>query len=179
MSDKQISEFFDNLDPSDFARATSAVDTEKLAAPQRGAAAFVRFVDANVKGTMEGFNAQTPQVPWQSTAVLQCSDERRIFTPDDDETNNMFIKRLHREAKQMEAEWFFIAMLGPVAIVSGDNEEEVEAVMWYAEARESSFRHTRQGMISVDGMTCGINYEGDPEGAADMFREVLSREPVG
>ena len=185
MTDKQIQDFFENLDPSDFARDTSAVETESLGGNQSGASAFVRFVDAMIKGTMEGFNAQTTGELWQPTAVLQRSDTRRFFLPDDDETNQMFIQRLHREAEQMSAQWFFIATIGPVAVyrdidemVDDDGSHDIEAIMWYAESRESDFRHIRQGMISIDGLSCGINYEGDPEGAADMFKQVLRRESV-
>lgn len=183
-SDREIQDFFDSLNPSDFDRETSAVATELLAAKQSGAAAFVRFVDAMISSTMESFNAQTPQEPWQATAVLQVSDTRRFFVPDDDETNQMFINRLHREALELRARWFFITMLGPVAFyrsvdeLADDDDHEIQAVMWYAEANEPGFKHLRQGMISIDNDRCGINYEGNPEGAADMFKEVLPREQV-
>lgn len=181
MSDDQIQDFFDNLDPNDFARETSAIDETQLPQKQAGAAAFVLFVDANIKGVMDDFNEQTPQVPWQAVAVLQSSDVRRIFTPDDDETNSMFMSRLHREAQQLGAQWFFLAMVGPVVFATAadiDNAQEVDAIMWYAEAHEPSFQHIRQGMISIDGIKCGINYEGDREGAADLFKQVLRREAV-
>lgn len=181
MSDKEIARFFDNLKPEDFERETSAVETTTIDPPQRGAAAFRRWVDALLASVRESFDTRQFK-EWDPAAVLQAPDQRRTFEADDDETNEMFMWRLHREAEKIDAQWFFIATVGPIGVwtdlddMETNPDRSVQGIMWYTENRDPDCPVIRQGFLSIvdDGDRAGINHEGDPSGAAPMFRTVLA-----
>lgn len=180
MSDEEIEKVFAGITPEDFNRETSATDIMKLPKVQQGPAAFNRFVQAMLTGVRESFDAASDQEPWQSTAVLQNGDCRRIFLPEDDETNRMFLNRLRREAQEFGARWFFAAFRSQNNVWASfeDMDERpdqvVDSIAWYAEAKESDFEHIRQGAITIAQEKTSLNFEGDPSGAEPLFRGVMA-----
>jgi hypothetical protein len=174
---QDLSALFADLTPADFFRETSAVDSDDYDVVLSGEQDFDKFVIRHIQRTRLNFDEDAES--FQPVAVLSTFTAARVFTPDEDETNEMYMSRLNREAAAFEAMWFAVSMVAP-AVVRTDAMQDV--ICWYAEAREPRFSKIRQGVITIGvgthGDKVGMQYsdefmEGSPEGAAALFRSVL------
>lgn len=170
---------FDDLNPEDFARETSAVASAEYDDIRQGREEYLAFVDANLHHIRSAYDEDPDN--FDPIGILHTPEGKRVFLPDDDETNEMFMLRLQREATEFQATWFFIGMIAPAAVCA-DRDEAVggnfvmqDSLCWYAEAREPRFNNVRQGIIVIHkDKTSGDLLEGDPEGASYLFRMVLN-----
>lgn len=174
-----ISALFDDIQPQDFFRETSAVASEEYLDVINGKVEFEAWVEDNLGKIRDTYNDDPAE--FDPVALLHCPNGTRVFLPDDDETNEMYMSRLQREAVQFEATWFCIGMVAPAAVcadrdeAAGGNYVMQEAINWYAEAREPRFNQIRQGIITIrDDKQAGEMLEGTPEGASYLFRSVLN-----
>lgn len=165
MSD-EFTGIFDNLTPGDFDRETSAIDTSVL--------------DTGTLGdTFNTWLQPLIDITWQKAlqddhldafAVLASDNTQRIFSSDADETVDHWAARLHREAVNMQATWFFLAMTSPArSFQDGDDvahisptTEQIEAaldagvldlaVCWVAVRDDSAGSEKLAGMIRLNEM---------------------------
>lgn len=182
MSDEfsdDISALFDDVKPEDFFRATSAVASEEYLDVINGKVEFEAFVAKNIENSRLTYDDDPDE--FDPVAVLHCPSGTRVFLPDEDETNEMYMSRLQREAVEFEATWFFIAMVCPAAVCTDRDEAAAgnyvmqDALNWYAEAREPRFNQIRQGIVTIKAdKQSGEMLEGTPEGASYLFRSVLN-----
>jgi hypothetical protein len=160
-----ISKAFDTLTPEDLIRDTSAIDISTLDEPAIGSTAWESWVTDLVliaqKRAREG--------NFWAFAQLGSALERRIFVADGDETPEMWSARLHREAVQSKATWFFLSMLAPARSYNEDGEvpdhieptaEEINraiddgeleiGVCWLAQRADEQGSSQRAGIITLD-----------------------------
>lgn len=108
-----ISEAFATITIEDFLRSTSAIkvvdyDQEAMVQYSNGENNWRHWTDMLVESCIDDLPDD-----FQAFAVLHNDTSQRFFQPDDDETAFDFAKRLNREALDMEASWFFSAMMVP------------------------------------------------------------------
>lgn len=180
MNDDEIAKAFADIKPEDFFRDTSAQDrityTHEHAHLTTGINHFNGFVDAHVQRSKEQTYSEHG---FHAFSTLHNPTEQRHFHPDDDETAHQYAERLAREAKDMQATWFFTAMLAPGRAYSGDevppdidadNPQELAAaiesgvlrlsICWYAQDDEESPPFRRSGIITLDS-------DGHPESSIE------------
>lgn len=174
-----ITALFDGIEPADFFRTTSAVAHEEYLDVINGKVEFEAFVEKHLDNVRATYNEDPAE--FDPVAVLHCPEGTRVFLPDEDETNEMYMSRLQREAVEFQATWFFVGMVAPAAVcadrdeAAGGNYVMQDAINWYAEAREPRFNQIRQGIITIrPDQQAGELLEGTPEGASYLFRSVLN-----
>lgn len=170
MDEDDIAQVFADIKPEDFERETSARDRITYTPEQyhitTGRNNFDGFVDAHVRRSKA---AALKPSGFHAFSTLHSSTEQRHFHPDDDETASQYASRLAREANDMQATWFYTAMLAPGrAYVDGEDPPDVDAddpealtaalesgvlhlsICWYAEDSEEDPPLRRSGIIVLD-----------------------------
>ena len=171
-ADAEYDGVFDDLNPSDFTRFTSA----RAEVSRRGG--FDAFVEEQLRAVRTAWIASETYM--QPLALVANEEVQRIFIPDDDETLRQFVERMHREAVAMGATWTFVARRAMVASF-GDTDEGYSrdlddpenweravaeglvklGVQWYAERREpDGDRQQRHGQMQDENGTLGALREG-------------------
>jgi hypothetical protein len=181
-----IERFFNEITPEHFFRDTSAIGDLRMGTPS--ADQFDRFVTDLVFLTNERASKDGEFNPF---AVLRSAERQRIFLADADETPDAWAARLHREATDMNAVWFYVALLSPGRVYEGDQPESIErtedaidaalddgrlslGLAWLAVRRDTDGEANRAGLIALDqDGKPGENTEGvlDPDG--NPFAHVL------
>lgn len=158
----EIARMFQDITPEQFFRDTSANHTRTTAIPPNR---FDLFLDTMLKMSIANIEAGD-DVP---LVVLHRLDEQRVFLPDPDETIEMFIDRLAREAQDFHAWWVFGVITGAITepgILSAmdglTNEQRSDLLhdliargtctagpTWYAESRKPE-RIIRFGILDVE-----------------------------
>lgn len=190
----EISEAFRDVSVADFVRPTSAVAEQAygndFTEVTRGVTHWNNFVDGLLLVSRSSAAKPGEFQPW---AVLHSPTVQRTFVPDGDETVTQFATRLKREAEDMQATWFFTAILScgraynsedSPPNIDPDNEDELQealdrgeievAICWYAEMHEKSKQQHRAGII---GFTDGVpnqGIEGDIDAEKNPFHWVLT-----
>lgn len=130
--------------------------------------------------------------PW---VVLANQSARRLFTPDDDENNAAFFSRIQREARLMDAELVFAAIISRSTFGSGqvpttsdvhgriDEFDPIfqDSLLWYAELRHARGvggpdEAIRYGAIPVHLGRAGEvieNTDASHSGASPLFMDIL------
>lgn len=176
-----IERLFADITPEHFHRETSAIDDASV---HLDACSFDEFVNQLVSIT---FRRASEKIEFSPFAVLRNDARQRIFLADGDETPDAWAKRLHREATDMDASWFFVALLSPGRTYEGDRPEDIPrtdadidaalddgrlkiALAWLAVGDDGD----RAGLISLDdkGMP-GECTEGEIDGEGNPFMQVL------
>jgi hypothetical protein len=191
----EIGEAFKNVSVQDFVRDTSAIAEQRYGddfkESTRGDVAFDRFVDGCILTSRTAAARPGDFRPW---SVLHNAEMQRTFTPDDDETIVDYAHRLHREAKAMNATWFFTAIMScgraynsdePPDPVDANDPEQLQAALergelevcicWYAEKREEEEGRHRAGIIGfTDDGYPSTGIEGDIDPDKNPFHHVLA-----
>jgi hypothetical protein len=160
---------FDNATVLDFTKTKSSAFSElfypdaQYPNGQVGVEAFNAFVAEQLRATGYAFHASDGQI--NPIGVLGNETMRRAFSPDDDEILGQYLQRLGREARAMQATWFFISQITPTGWFA-EQESQPEAtsaeavaaaggasamtnnIYWYAERREDDQEH-RHGIIEI------------------------------
>lgn len=181
---------FDNATVADFMRDTSA--RSEVERTNRGAEAFNQFVEEQIRAVRTAWIAAETYM--QPLALVANAEKQRIFIPDDDETLEQFINRMHREAQAMGAIWTFVAKRTMVATIKESldpDEENVDVsdpeaweravaadlvrlgVTWYAERREGNQRQHRHGQMHDEDGTLGELIEGSSIQVVPLFAKIL------
>lgn len=183
-TDAEYDGVFDDLNPDDFARDTSArAEVSRLNG-------FDAFVDEQIRAVRTAWIASETWM--QPIALIANHEAQRIFIPDDDESLRQFVDRMHREAVAMGAIWTFVARRAMVASFGDTTEDHdvdlddpdtweravaeglvVLGVQWYAERREGGDRQQRHGQIHDENGTLGALREGAPNQRVPLFPEIL------
>jgi hypothetical protein len=130
--------------------------------------------------------------PW---VVLANHEQRRLFTPDDDENNAAFFSRIQREARLLDARLVFVAMISrsafgrdqiPTAAEVRNQISEFDpifqdSILWYAELKHARGvggpdEQARYGMIPVHLGRAGEvieNTDRSHNGANSLFVDIL------
>lgn len=180
---------FDEATVDDFLRETSA--RSEVPRTNKGSEAFNQFVEEQLRAVRTAWiSAETYMQP---LAIVANHEKQRIFIPDDDETLQDFVNRMHREAKSLEAIWTFIAQRTMVASLGEglDVDQDVDVsdpdewekavaagivklgVLWYAERREGLDRQHRHGQMVDENGTLGRHIEGAPNQGIPLFAGIL------
>jgi hypothetical protein len=191
-----ITKAFIDISPEDFLRETSAVKSVdyppaaiRLGLSQ-GRDNFNRFVEAN----LESCRADAAhEHGFHSFSALSSHDKQRHFRPDDDETPVDYAKRLARESAQMDATWYFTAMVAPGRSFTGEvtpqdldlddldaidralNDGELSVgICWSAGCREVAESAYRGGILYLDADGLVANeVEGELDPSTDAFHAIL------
>ena len=186
-----ITGIFDNLTPQDFLEAyqeSTAVD--EMSRINQGVDAFNEFVEEQIRALKLSYTAAEGNI--QPIAVLAGRTTQRIFVPDDDETMQQWINRMHREAKAINAIWTFVSkktMVGTRQAEVNDDAPDVNdpehvrsaveagdmtmGVFWYAERREGDERHHRHGILRGSETRLTEALEGPTTQAIPLFAQIL------
>lgn len=173
---------FDDLNPDDFTRATSAI------AEMPRTETFADFVDDQLRAVRFAFASASGQI--DPLATLASRSTERVFSADDDESLGQYVQRLRREAQGIQAEWLFIfkkTIVGTFArgdeSTASDSAEAMqealndgttmEAVYWYAEDHSGSEPARRHGFLTIVGNHLGDMIEGDAEQTVNLFNGIL------
>lgn len=169
-----IDGIFDNLAPEDFVIETSAIgvcDLASLDAQFIGPEAFERFVNRQVEVVRISYSASEGML--NTVAILGTREMQYIFMPDLDEDLEGYMKRMRREAQNLNASWTFIARkchVGTTAWTTmGEEADDAEVgdedvfqraaaagkmkvgVLFYAQRREGGAVDHRQGYLQDMG----------------------------
>lgn len=170
MDEDDITQVFADITPEDFHRDTSALDRLTYDPGQAhftsGINNFNGFVDAHVRRSKEASHKPSG---FHAFSTLHNPTEQRHYHPDDDETAQQYASRLAREASEMQATWFYTAMLAPGrAYMEGETPPEVDAdnpdelaaalesgllhlsICWFAQSNEQDPPFRRSGIIVLD-----------------------------
>lgn len=161
----------DELTPEQFIRETSAVLTRPTPPASRdfGPAGFRVFVDEQLSICRRQLR---PDSDFPAQAVLGNSIEERQFLGEGDEFPDDFARRLQREATAMAATRCFVAIMGPVPVVT-DGGLDV-GLCWTASHREMDERRNEAGIIFIGPNGCPYREAtGTVSRESDPFRCVL------
>jgi hypothetical protein len=188
---------FDHLTPEDFARDTSARESQvKPGVIQNlglntGPIGYDLFVELWLQKCRDLAETDDDFTPF---AVLSNAMIERYFEGEDDEVPADFARSLQREARQMNASWFFVAMVAPARAVYRDEETpkqiggdlgEIQAalmsgdldlcVCWTTTSAElGGQRRSRAGIMYLDDEgRIGQEIEAPLNPDTDPFNEVL------
>lgn len=192
-----ITQAFADLNPEDFFRVTSAIEHHHYLPTAKylgtGATNFDGFVDAHTQHATE---RTLSHEGFQAVSYLHSLDELRKFAPDNDETAPQYAARLAREAKLMQATWFWTGMIAPgratdpaqaTKTFDADNMVAVQAgleagvlklaICWCAANIETVPTSRRSGLIFLDEEDRAINaIEGALNGQNNFFHAVLGTD---
>lgn len=154
---------FEHLTPDDFARDTSAVEQDENRV--NGLEAFNAFVDEQIRMLRTAYIAASGDL--DPIAIIASPTVQRMFTPDDDESNQAWVDRVAHEARLIRANWTFVGKKAPVAVVPPSEDGQVRdsmdktlaqqaiaagtvkiGMMFYAEYREDGERFHRLGQMA-------------------------------
>ena len=161
---------------------------EEADPPYEGKAAFNAWVDHNLRTMRIAWAAADGTV--NPVAFLATKERMRTFAPDDDETLGQYIDRLTREARVVQARWFFICQRTHVGHIQSDEMMDAASaeivqkaidegalklgMVWYAERREGRITH-RAGYMTAVGNRLSEPEETSPEQSFEPFAEVLGK----
>lgn len=155
---------FDDVNPEDFFSQTTAY--QEVSRTNKTLDAFNGFVDEMLRAVQMAYAMAEGEI--SAVAVLANDETMRFYVPVDEETVQNYIDRLHEEAEQMNACWFFLARATRVGshLVTRDdmhdatNDQVIEdaaeegalqdGLFWYAERREDEHQ-TRMGIYFDNG----------------------------
>lgn len=179
-SDDEIQRFFDSITPEDFARDLSDPDddaTTEEEYPRFGSDEFDRFTLDNLHQLSESD---------ETFAALHNGVEHRRVIPVGDESIGTFLKRVRREAKEIQAKWFFIGTEGEAsmgAVFDPRDHKDVEnarqqgrmmeVINWYSESIEPTSAEVRFGIIYEENDEKRIVQSTYSHGADPAFKKVL------
>lgn len=192
-NDDEIAQAFEDISVTDFLRETSAMDRitygPEHAHVTSGRNNFMGFVDAQVRRCHD----QAENAKFHAFSTLHNKTEQRHYHPDDDETAPQYAERLAREALEMDASWFFTAMLAPGRAfnpdeesppeIDADNPEELKAALesglvrmsicWFAQSNEGA-PERRSGIIVLnEHLTPESSIEGEIDADNNPFHYVM------
>lgn len=183
MSDiEQFKDFLSTTDPSDFQR-TSAIE---VSTGYPGPGGFARFIQHHLNTSVAAFEEGDGDI--DPLIHLANEEEERTYEAYHDENNGQMFRRLHREAEEMGATMFFIAMDTPAAPraleLDGMDSAAVREALergdlqmyfgWYAEQRLGEGEPDRRGGLwEVSNYQLGERIDGVPE-VAPLFHSVLA-----
>jgi hypothetical protein len=195
MDEDDIAKAFEGIKPEDFLRETSALDrltyTQEQTHFTAGVNNFNGFVDAHVRRSRD---ASHKPKGFHAFSTLHNRTEQRHYHPDDDETAQQYAGRLAREATEMDASWFYTAMLAPGRAYSeGDEPPDVDpddpealaealssgilqlSICWYAQSNEQDPPLRRSGIIVLDkdGHATEMQVEGEIDADNNPFHHVM------
>lgn len=194
MNEDDITQAFADIKPEDFERETSALDRLTYTSEQSyfttGRNNFNGFVDAHVRRSKD---ATRKPSGFHAFSTLHSNSEQRHFHPDDDETASQYASRLAREATEMQATWFYTAMLAPGRAytdgedppdVDADNPDELAAALeagilhlsicWFAQDNEEDPPFRRSGIIVLDEEGHPVSdIEGEIDADSNPFHHVM------
>lgn len=181
-SDDEIQRFFDSITPEDFARDLSdedddSTETEYEDYPRFGNDEFDRFTLDNLHQLSE------TDEPF---AALHNGVEHRRIVPLGSESIGSFLKRVRREAKEIQAKWFFIGTEGEAsmgAVFDPRDPKDVanarqqgrmmDVINWYSESIEPTSAEVRFGIIYEENDEKRIVQSTYTHGADPAFKKVL------
>lgn len=192
--DDDISQAFREVSVADFERETSALDRivyepehERFTSGRNN---FNGFVDSQIDRSKEQANAHG----FHAFSTLHNATEQRHYHPDEDETASQYAERLAREARNMQATWFFNAMFAPGrAYQDGEEPPDIDvddpdairealesgqlhlSICWFAQCNEEVEPFRRSGIIVLDeeGHTTPTEVEGDIDPESNPFHYVM------
>jgi hypothetical protein len=117
MTDDEITQAFERLSPEDLMRTTTAKEVSHD--PEALGFTFPGFCAEEQDRAVMAYKQLQPfpdRGDWfVATAVLESETERREFGPEPDETAGAYMRRLRREAHEMDARRFAVSMLTSAA----------------------------------------------------------------
>ena len=192
--DDEIAQAFEGISVEDFLRETSAMDRTTYGPEHAhftvGRNNFNGFVDAQVRRCHE----RAHRGGFHAFSTLHNKVEQRHYHPDDDETAAHYAQRLTREAQEMDASWFFTAMLAPGRAFNPDEEEPEEidpddpvalqaaldaglvrmSICWFAQSNDDRQPFCRSGIIILDdAMEPESAVEGEIDAENNPFHYVM------
>lgn len=181
----EYSGIFDHLNPDDFNTETSAID--ETTGTFEGDEAFKPWVQDQLRTLRASFAAADGAI--NPIAILAGPTTMRTFAPDDDETLGQYLDRLGREARRINAHWFFISKRTLVGTVEADRPIDVsdpktvqqaindgllnDGVLWFADQREGGERRHRAGFLTIVGNRLGESVESAGTQTFTTFSAVL------
>jgi len=182
MDNDEFSGIFDELEPDDFAGLFST----DVQTPNVGEDAFAEFVERHIESTRFAFLAADGEI--NPIAVLANATTCWLHTPEDHESLGDYLTRLAKEARRVEATWFFFVRKTKVGL--GDDTTEnmfdpkmlkkakkngqmVDGVFYYASRHEGVDQENRRGIMRAHGNRLGELVEGAPEQEVPVFDEIL------